>query len=1046
MDQYEVPLAQVVFSIALQLRGGDILYLADDEQQGEALSWALKALVDAQTVFFIPSSDALPGDVAPASPANTGRRVAALHSLRLAQQREGREAIAVILSGEGAARPYPAPGSFDDAPPMLKSGDAIDLSTFTDQAEQLGYFADDRIDEPGEIAIRGEVIDIFPADAGLPARIDVADGRITAIRCYDPVTQRTVKELDELKIGRAAEPRISDPVPITAHMAPSLILRSPMADRRRKRFVQLATDNAGRTGARIEAIDDAAWEERLKDWRSADPDLPGQRIPSFAEGKAPLAALARFVRPLLAERRVLILVGSARDVRFLRSKIAKRLDIDIAVLSSLEDIEALPPGSAGCIVMPVETGFLDDRRIVIAASDILGSRAQLSDVQAAGTDSWTGSGAEIRVGDMVVHEDHGVARVAGLTAAPATDGSAEPGEMIALEYADNARRLVSIEDADRIWRYGGDAEAVSLDRLDGSSWQKRRLAIDTSINESARVLTEVAKARANLQAVVIDPDAAAYERFAHGFAFNETADQTRAIGAVRADLASGRPMNRLIVGDVGYGKTEVALRAAALAALAGYQVVVAAPTTVLVRQHIDTFTRRFRASGIEVAGLSRLSSAARKKSVKAGLADGSIQIVIGTGAVMAKDVSYANLGLVVIDEEQRFGAADKARLRGSGETHLLTLSATPIPRTLQMAMIGLQQVSAITTPPARRQPIRTSLDHYDDARIRTALLREKGRGGQSFIVVPRIEHMAPLADKLQRIAPDLRVIEAHGKMPAAEIDEAMVSFAGGAGDILLATNIIEAGLDVPRANTMIVWSADRFGLAQLHQLRGRVGRGHRRGQIILLTEGEEKIAERTLKRLRTLAAHDRLGSGFAISAHDLDMRGGGDLIGDNQAGHLKLIGTHLYQHLLGTALRAARGEDVEHWSPELHVGAQGSFPETWIPEADVRLGLYVRLSRIGMEAALEAFEEELLDRFGPLPAAAEALMDQARIRVAARALDVGRIDAGAAAIALTPRRGFTADPASAGLKSKDGRLLLVEPTKEGERAVRVQALLETLAA
>ena len=1037
-------LAFTAFRLARELAQEDVIFLADDDQQADALAAALRALLPGNLVLYLPSSDALPGDIAPASPSNAGKRVAALRALRDAQREPERQRIALILSGEAAARRYPAPVAFDSAPPTLRPGDPLDMEEFTAKIVELGYYPDDRVDEPGEMAVRGDVIDIFPADAGRPARIEIADGRIAAIRDYDATTQRTLHELDLLEVGRAAEPAMDAPVAILAHLQTGVIGFSEKADKRRLRFLDLAADAAKRSSGGIDAIDEAAWTAALNGWRTLATTDASDSVPRFAEARGPLAALARFVKPLLAGGRALVLAGSPRDIRFLRSKIAKRLSLELAELSGFAEVDALAAGTAGTIDMAIDAGFVDDRHAVIAAADILGSRARLGDAPALASNPWTGTSVEIRIGDVVVHEDHGVAKIAGLEPAPESEG--EPGERIVLEYAGGARRLVAVEDADRIWRYGADADAVTFDKLDGSSWQKRRGAIDLAINESAIGLAALAEARAKLEAPVIDPDPAAYERFANGFAFNETADQARAIGAVRSDLASGKPMDRLIVGDVGYGKTEVALRAAALAALAGYQVVVAAPTTVLVRQHLDSFKKRFEASGIAVAGLSRLSSAAEKKAVKAGLADGSVQVVIGTGAVMAKDVGFARLGLVVIDEEQRFGAADKTRLRGSGETHLLTLSATPIPRTLQMALIGLQQVSVIATPPARRQPIRTSLDQYDDTRIRTALLREKGRGGQSFVVVPRIEDMAKLAEKLRRIAPDLDLIEAHGKMPPAEIDEAMIAFAGGKGDILLATNIIEAGLDVPRANTMIVWRADRFGLAQLHQLRGRVGRGNRRGQVMLLTQAEDAIGERTLKRLRTLATFDRLGAGFEISAQDLDMRGSGDLLGDNQAGHMKLIGTDLYQHLLEAALRKVRGEEVERWTPQLHLGSGGALPESWIPEADIRVALYVRLARITDDAGLDGFEEELLDRFGPLPPSAETLLARARIRSAAHALNVERIDAGAAAIAITPRRGFAGDSKGAGLQEKNGRLLLVEVTDDATRGERVQSLLDQLAA
>jgi transcription-repair coupling factor (superfamily II helicase) len=506
-------------------------------------------------------------------------------------------------------------------------------------------------------------------------------------------------------------------------------------------------------------------------------------------------------------------------------------------------------------------------------------------------------------------------------------------------------------------------------------------------------------------------------------------------------------MDRLVVGDVGYGKTEVALRAAAIAALAGKQVALVAPTTVLVRQHIETFTKRFRKLGLEVAGLSRLSSPAEAREVKKGLADGSIRIVIGTQAIAGKGVSFHDLALVVIDEEQRFGTGTKRKLRDLGAgVHVLTLTATPIPRTLQTALVGLQDLSLITTPPARRLPTRTSVAGFMPELVRPALLREKRRGGQSFVVVPRIEDMEPMAEKLRALVPGLKLRQAHGKMQAAEIDEQMIRFSGGDGDILLATNIIEAGLDIPRANTMIIWRADRFGLAQLHQLRGRVGRGRARGNLLLLTEAGASIGPATMKRLRTMEALDQLGAGFAISARDLDLRGAGELLGEQQAGHMKLIGLGLYQHLLEQALRVARGEEVDDWMPELTLGLGGRLPQSWIPEEEVRINLHVRLARIASATQLDSLAEELEDRFGALPAEARRLIELARIRLFARAAKVARVDAGPVAIALTPRRDFAADWDAAGLAYKEGRLLLKEPLEDEEqRLARVQELLEQLA-
>ena len=1018
------------------LETGDVLLILSDEQRAQAVAAALVAAAPDARVVHLPSSDALPGDASPASPGNTGQRVAALRAVFCARKAEAR--VALVTTAEAAASLHPPPSAYDVAPPIVGVGEGLDADTFAATLAEIGYVADERVDEPGEMAVRGQVIDVFPADAGQPARIELVEGRVAAIRAYDPATQLSDGEIDRLQVGRIAEPPLGeDAVTLFDHLPDAAVLQDPDAPKRRDRHVALARDVKARVA------DAKRWAGALAG-REPETVAAGEPIPRFVESRNPQRAFSRFARPLLDAGERLLLVGAPRDLRFLAARAGKALGREMEAVESWAAARAAAPGALVSLAMPADRGWRAEGLTVIAAADLIGSRAAL-DTGGAAADPFAMQASELRVGDVVVHEDFGIAVVDGLESVDASDGHG--GEAIALRYAGDDRRLVPVAEADRIWRYGADADAVTLDKLDGSSWQKRRGEIDAAIAESARELTRLAAERDAREAAVLEPDATAYERFAAGFPFTETADQARAIAAVRSDLASGKPMDRLVIGDVGYGKTEVALRAAAMAALAGHQVAVAAPTTVLVRQHLETFRRRFEGTGVEVAGLSRLSSAAEKKRVKAGLADGSIRVVIGTGAVAAKGVDYASLALVVIDEEQRFGAADKAKLRALGGegTHVLALSATPIPRTLQTALVGLQQLSIIATPPARRQPIRTAIGEWDEATVRTALRREKARRGQSFVVVSRIEDMAPMAERLRKLAPELRLVEAHGKMPVGDIDAAMVDFANGEGDVLLATNIIEAGLDVPRANTMIVWRADRFGLSQLHQLRGRVGRGGRRGQVLLLTDPEHPIAERTVRRLKTLEAFDRLGAGFAIAARDLDMRGAGDLIGDAQAGHMKLIGVDLYQFLLAQALRAARGEAVERWTPELNLGVSGALPAEWIPDPEIRVTLYARLARIEDQAGLDGFADELEDRFGAAPPEARALIDVAAVRLAAHDAKIARIDAGPAAVALTPRPDFAADAAAAGLAEKNGRLLLAERIEDaGERLERVRALLDAL--
>jgi transcription-repair coupling factor (superfamily II helicase) len=923
----------------------------------------------------------------------------------------------------------------------------VDLRDLFRQLEGLGYLADDRVDEPGEAALRGQVLDVYPADADLPLRIEAQDGVVTAIRTYNPADQRTIGECDRRELGQVSEPVPgADGFTLLEHLPQAAVIVPPASDDRRQRFIALAKDAERRRPKRAlrDVMTESAWTKALAGHRHMVLCDPGQPLPRFVEARNPQKAFAKEAEKALANGCCLVLLGSERDLRFLTRRTAKLLKCEIRAVDSWRKVKAAKAGEVLALPMPVDRGFIRNGIYAVAAADLLGSRAEPAAARTFSVDTTLFDFSEIRVGDVVVHEDHGIARISGLQRMPDADDG-EPGDAIVLTYAEGGARLVPVAEADRIWRYGAEEDAVALDKLDGASWQKRRVGIEAAVAESARALTELAAARAKREAIVLEPKTDAYERFAAGFPFSETADQAKAIAAIRDDLASGKPMDRLVVGDVGYGKTEVALRAAAIAALAGGQVAVAAPTTVLARQHLEVFTERFDGTGVVVAGLSRLSSAAEKRRVKAGLADGSIHIVIGTHAVAAKGVSYNKLALVIIDEEQRFGSANKDRMRALGTGHVLTMSATPIPRTLQAALVGLQQLSIIATPPARRKPIRTSVGAFEPDTVRTALLREKSRGGQSFIVVPHIEDMAPLAEQITRLVPELEMLQAHGKMPAAEIDEAMVRFGRGEGDLLLATNIIEAGLDIPRANTMVIWRADRFGLSQLHQLRGRVGRGSRRGQVLLLTDPTAEIAPRTLKRLRTLEAFDRLGAGFAISARDLDMRGAGDLLGEAQAGHMKLIGVDLYQHLLEAAIRNARGETVERWTPELNVGVVGRLPDDWVPDEELRVTLYCRLARIEDAERIDAFSDELDDRFGTIPPEGDTLIRLARVRVAARAARVARIDAGPAAIALTPRRDFCADTKSLGLEAKRNRLLLSEPIADpSARLERLEALLQAL--
>lgn len=1037
--------------IAEALGKKDVLAVISSDYRARDIASALRgAAPEADIVLFEPS-DALPGDAQPPTPANTGVRLAALRRVRTLSRLRKRARLVCITTAEAASDLLPKPEAFDGPLTRFAVGGRIDTEAFRSVVRSIGYFEDDRVDEPAEFAMRGRVIDIYPANAQRPVRLELAEGCIQRIREFDSVSQRGIGDLDFIELGGAAWPALLGQSNTLFDYLPHAALAIDQgAVAERARYLSLAADaNPGRrkrggpSGGAY--VTEPAWEMATRKRRMIELSAAGdERIIRYSATPDPVRAMNADIAAALKQKKRIIVSGTEHDLRAVRRRLPKKLAAGARPIPAWADADSGWLNRVRLLGMEVDLSWCDARRLVVAAKDVIGAGGALSASADRRGEHLLEIG-DVCLGDVVIHEDHGIAVIAGLSR---TAGAGSAAEAIELEYAGGARRLVTVEEADRLWKYGADRSAVTLDGLDGASWRKRRLAIDRAMTETAEDLTRLSRQVASRRAVRIEPDPAAYSEFEAGFPFSETPDQARAIAAVREDLASGRPMDRLVIGDVGYGKTEVALRAAALVALAGRQVVVSAPTTVLVRQHYETFRQRFKGTGLKVASLSRLSDAADRKRIKAGLADGSISVVVGTGAVAAENVAYASLALVVIDEEQRFGTASKAKLRDlAGNGHLLSLTATPIPRTLQNALLGLKQMSVIATPPARRQPIRTLTGTFDEHQVRTALLREKDREGQSFVVAPRIQDLDAIAEILHRIVPELSVLRAHGDMPAAEIDSSMVRFAGGLGDVLLATNIIEAGLDVPRANTMVVWRADRFGLAQLHQLRGRVGRGNRRGHILLTTEPGSTLTESTRKRLRTLESLDRLGAGFAISARDLDIRGAGDLVGDAQSGHMKLIGIDLYQHLLERAVREARGEKLERWTPVINVGVNGWIPAEWIPEADTRLSLYLRLARLTSREELMAFEEELNDRFGAEPAEAATLLRLAAMRSLAREADIAKLDAGPNAIALTPRGDLPKKAvAAAGLTLRNGRYILevAIPSPEA-RLARAEDLLRELA-
>lgn len=996
--------------------------LTTSERRAEEIARALTSLVNpaATEVLLVPPWDCLPFDRASPSRDVQGRRLAVF--ARLATKHDGRGRI-VVLSPEAMVQRSP-PTSAISSRFEIALGRPIDRDALAAFARCTGYVADDRIDEPGEIAFLGEVIDVFPAAAEGPVRITVAENVVSEIRSFDPLSQRTLDRLDAVVLTGASELHLADETerPIGAEhrlgilqgplstalerIAPDrLIVEPTAADRCLKVLRRVADAHAShKTFGETDDNSPPGPASLYLTVQQANDELrpavtvelnDARPIENLAADRRPGASLRALIDAHRAKGQRVVIAGVEHELKPI-ARMLRRLGIDAP--SSVPDLGSVldaPSGSLLSLIGDFDRGFEDEtlNLTLVTASDILGGR-----VARAPTDARSVIGEpELRIGDVVIHEDHGLGILQGLEK---VDVGGHQRDVIRLEYYQGATVLAPVEEFGRLWRYGSEPSAVTLDRLNTDGWQRRRIEVSAQIDATAAHLVEISKAREAARCEPVVPPKSALAEFTARFPFPESPDQAGAIESVLSDLASSRPMDRLVCGDVGFGKTEVALRAAAAVALSGQQVMLAAPTTVLARQHLETFRRRFEGTGIQIGHLSRLVSSTEAKAVKKGLKSGEISIVIGTHALASETLEFANLALTIVDEEHRFGAKMKEALQHRAP-HRLVMTATPIPRTLQSALIGIQDVSVIASPPSRRRPIRTFLTEFDGGAVRTALLREKKRGGQSFVVVPRIEDMPLMANELARLVPELGVKSAHGQMGAAEIDDAMVGFADGAGDVLLATNIIETGLDVPRANTMIISKPELFGIAQLHQLRGRVGRSRAQGFAYLLTDPTTEISDATRARLGTLEAYDRLGAGFAISARDLDLRGSGDLLGDEQAGHMKLIGSALYQSLLERAVRVARGEPVIDPCPAPRVDPAAGFPEDYIPDPTIRINLYARLARVAAAAEADAMEDEIADRFGPLPDEVVALLEETRVSALAAESGVTKIVNGPKATALT---------------------------------------------
>ena len=1053
-------------------RGAPVVHVARDDKRMAAMRAALAFFAPEAVVLTFPAWDCLPYDrISP----NTD--ISAARMATLAGLAQGMPAPFILLTTLNAAtQRVPARRLLSTSAFTARVGGRVDERALRDFLTRMGFSQSPTVTEPGDYAVRGGIIDIYPPGEGGPVRLDLFGDVLDGARRFDPATQRTIEKLARVELAPVSEV-ILDEAAITRfrqnyriefgaagtddplyeavsagrkhagmeHWLPffhdgletlfdylpgaSVALDDQITQARVSRWEGIEDQydtrhEAQRRKDRLDSVykpcppgllylDDAAWREAIENHRvlqlvalrqATGPgvvDAGGRIGRNFAperrlENVSLFNALSEHIKEKRQQSQVVVAAYSEGARERLEGLLA---DEGITGIELARDSRDLAQGGGGLYlaVWALEHGFESAGLTVISEQDVLGDRLIRGARKRRRAENFLTEAQSLSPGDLVVHVDHGVGRYTGLETITALGA---PHECVALEYAGGDRLYLPVENIELLSRFGH--EEGLLDRLGSGAWQAKKAKLKDRIRQIAERLIRVAAERHLRRAPILEAPHHVWDAFAARFPYEETEDQLSAIDDVVGDLAAGTPMDRLIVGDVGFGKTEVAMRASFVAAQCGKQVAVIAPTTLLARQHYKTFGDRFRGTAISVRPLSRFVSARDAQATRDGLADGTVDIVIGTHAVLAKSVRFRELGLLVIDEEQHFGVSHKERLKEMrSEIHVLTLTATPIPRTLQLSLTGVRDLSIIGTPPVDRLAIRTYVSEFDSVTIREALLRERYRGGQSFYVVPRIADLPEIEEFLKNQVPEVTYVIAHGQMAAGELDERMNAFYDGKYDVLLSTTIVESGLDIPTANTMIIHRADMFGLSQLYQIRGRVGRAKLRAYCYLTTKPRLALTAAAAKRLRLLGSLDSLGAGFSLASQDLDLRGAGNILGEEQSGHITEVGYELYQAMLEETIGKIRSGEIEsavegdgQWSPQINLGVPVLIPESYVADLDVRLGLYRRLSTLSDKVEMEGFAAELIDRFGPLPREVNTLLLVMRIKGLCRRAGIGRLDAG----------------------------------------------------
>lgn len=1033
--------------------GAPVIHVSSDDMRFEQLDEGLSFFAPDVEVLRFPAWDCLPYDRISPTAEVVGARLKTLSRLL---HRTGNKPLIILTTISAVTQRIPARDLLRNSVFSARSGETIDMNKMQAFLVANGYHRTETVREAGEYAVRGGLIDIFPSGSTDPLRLDLFGDEIEKIRAFDALSQRTTEDRSELALYPVSEVLLT-PEAITSFRSKYRELFGAVRDE----DALYESISEGRKYAGMEHwlplyynqletlfdyVPDAVVTmdhqvEQARDSRFAQiNDLYSARYSMIDKAQykpVPMASL--YVPPeqwtqLLSAQQVIDLspfppppglrdAGGRKGRDFGDVRAQNAADIYGAIKLHIEKLQAsgkqvlLAAYSEGAkerlshilleqgvnflkteiAILGLERGFETDTLAVMTEQDMLGDRLSRTTKKKKKSDAFIFEISQLHEGDYVVHDEHGIGQFEKLETV-VVDGI--PHDCLKLLYSGGDKLFVPVENLDVLSRYGSSEAGAVLDKLGGQAWQARRAKVKRDLLVLANELLKIAALRVLRTTEPIELDVAAYEKFVSGFPYPETEDQQKAINDVIEDLDKDQAMDRLVCGDVGFGKTEVALRAAAAVVFAGYQVAIVAPTTLLARQHYQGFQKRFQGFNVKIGMLSRFATPKEAEKTRDAAARGDVDIVVGTHALLAEKVRFSNLALLVVDEEQKFGVKQKERLKQIADNvHVLTLTATPIPRTLQMALSGVRELSLITTAPIDRLAVKTFVLPYDPVVIRDALMREHYRGGQSFYVCPRIADLEDLQKNLKEIVPELKFLVAHGQMTPDELEEKMTAFYEGAYDVLLSTNIVESGLDIPNANTMILHRAEMFGLAQLYQLRGRIGRSKQRAYAYLTYAHDKKLTKLAEQRLHAIEQLDTLGAGFQLASHDLDIRGAGNLLGEEQSGHIREIGVELYQQMLEEAVAAAKSgvkemASEDHWSPNINLGMPVVIPDTYISDMNLRLSIYRRVAGLVDKAEIESLAMELIDRFGPMPVDVQNLLDLVEIKQLCRIAGVDKVDAG----------------------------------------------------